>query len=116
MVVATKSWFSTKNCISLLHKEKKTGMKTNQEYDKQRVCKQEVDEPIAGYGSIDVLKVRLVKRIMGMETLEDVQSVLNFVERQKVSDVFKQEWERGVTLEQFRDTCKGKLKEIYADM
>ena len=52
MVVATKSWFSTKNCISLLHKEKKTGMKTNQEYDKQRVCKQEVDEPIAGYGSI----------------------------------------------------------------
>ncbi len=91
-------------------------MKTTQEYNKQQECKQEVNEPIAGYGSIDVLKVRLVKRIMGMETLEDVQSVLNFVERQKVSETFEQEWERGVTLEQFRDACKGKLKEIYADM
>ena len=51
-----------------------------------------------------------------MESLEDVQSVLNFVERQKVSDTFAQEWERGVTLEQFRNACKEKLKEIYADM
>ncbi len=91
-------------------------MKTTQEYDEQQECKQEVNEPIAGYGTIDALKVKLVKRIMGMEALEDVQSVLNFVERQKVSETFEQEWERGVTLEQFRDACKGKLKEIYADM
>ena len=91
-------------------------MKTMQEYDKQQACRQEVNEPIAGYGGIDALKVRLVKQIMGMEALEDVQSVLNFVERQKVSEAFEQEWERGVTLEQFRDACKGKLKEIYADM
>lgn len=87
-------------------------MKTTQEYNKQQACKQEVDEPIAGYGTIDALKVKLVKRIMGMEALEDVQSVLNFVERQKVSETFEQEWERGVTLEQFRDACKGKLKSM----
>ena len=96
--------------------ERKTDMKTTEEYDRQQACRQEVNEPIAGYGGIDALKVRLVKQIMGMESLEDVQSVLNFVERQKASDTFAQEWERGVTLEQFRNACKGKLKEIYADM
>ena len=117
--MAVEIWFSAENCVSLLYEDgnrKRMDMKTTQEYDEQQECKQEVNEPIAGYGSIDVLKVRLVKRIMGMETLEDVQSVLNFVERQKVSDVFKQEWERSMTLEQFRDACKGKLKEIYADV
>lgn len=90
-------------------------MKTTEEY-RQQACRQEVNEPIAGYGGIDALKVRLVKQIMGMESLADVQSVLNFVERQKASDTFAQEWERGVTLGQFRNACKGKLKEIYADM
>ena len=112
-------WFSAGNCISLLHEDsnrKRMDMKTTQEYDKQQACRQEVNEPIAGYGGIDALKVRLVKQIMGMEALEDVQSVLNFVERQKVSEAFEQEWKRGVTLEQFRDACKGKLKEIYADI
>ena len=119
MIVAVEIWFSAGNCVSLLYEDrnrKRMDMKTTQEYDEQQECKQEVNEPIAGYGTIDALKVKLVKRIMGMEALEDVQSVLNFVERQKVSETFEQEWERGVTLEQFRDACKGKLKEIYADM
>ena len=119
MIVAVEIWFSARNCVSLLYEDrnrKRMDMKTTQEYDEQQECKQEVNEPIAGYGTIDALKVKLVKRIMGMEALEDVQSVLNFVERQKVSETFEQEWERGVTLEQFRDACKGKLKEIYADM
>ena len=119
MIVAVEIWFCAGICISLLYEDrnrKRMDMKTTQEYDEQQECKQEVNEPIAGYGTIDALKVKLVKRIMGMEALEDVQSVLNFVERQKVSETFEQEWERGVTLEQFRDVCKGKLKEIYADM
>lgn len=119
MIVAVEIWFSARNCVSLLYEDrnrKRMDMKTTQEYDEQQECKQEVNDPIAGYGTIDALKVKLVKRIMGMEALEDVQSVLNFVERQKVSETFEQEWERGVTLEQFRDVCKGKLKEIYADM
>ena len=119
MIVAVEIWFCAGNCISLLYEDrnrKRMDMKTTQEYDEQQECKQEVNEPIAGYGTIDALKVKLVKRIMGMEALEDVQSVLNFVERQKVSETFEQGWERGVTLEQFRDACKGKLKEIYADM
>ena len=119
MIVAVEIWFCAGNCVSLLYEDgnrKRMDMKTTQEYDEQQECKQEVNEPIAGYGTIDALKVKLVKRIMGMEALEDVQSVLNFVERQKVSETFEQEWERGVTLEQFRDACKGKLKEIYADM
>ena len=118
MIVAVEIWFCAGNCVSLLYEDrnrKRMDMKTTQEYDEQQECKQEVNEPIAGYGTIDALKVKLVKRIMGMEALEDVQSVLNFVERQKVSETFEQEWERGVTLEQFRDVCKGKLKEIYAD-
>ena len=118
-IAVMEIWFSAGNCISLLHEDgnrKRMDMKMAQEYDKQQACRQEVNEPIAGYGGIDALKVRLVKQIMGMEALEDVQSVLNFVERQKVPEAFEQEWERGVTLEQFRDACKGKLKEIYADM
>ena len=82
-------------------------MKTTQEYDEQQECKQEVNDPIAGYGTIDALKVKLVKRIMGMEALEDVQSVLNFVERQKVSETFEQEWERGGRLNNFGMSAKG---------
>ena len=112
-------WFSVGNCISLLHEDrnrKRKDMKTMQEYDKQQACRQEVNEPIAGYGGIDALKVRLVKRIMGMEALEDVQSVLNFVEERKSSNIFDLEWERGLSPEQFRNACKDQLKEIYVDM
>ena len=68
-------------CYTEDRNRKRMDMKTTQEYDEQQECKQEVNEPIAGYGTIDALKVKLVKRIMGMEALEDVQSVLNFVER-----------------------------------
>ena len=91
-------------------------MKTTPEYDKQQTSKQAVNEPVAGYGSIDALKAKLVKQIMEMEALEDVQSVLNFVEERKSSDVFEQEWERGLSPEQFRNACKDQLKKIYADI
>ena len=57
-----------------------------------------------------------VKQIMGMEALEDVRSVLNFVEERKSSNIFDLEWERGLSPEQFRNACKDQLKEIYADM
>ena len=53
---------------------------------------------------------------MGMEALEDVRSVLNFVEERKSSNIFDLEWERGLSPEQFRNACKDQLKEIYADM
>ncbi|KXT51196.1 hypothetical protein HMPREF2531_02193 [Bacteroides intestinalis] len=44
-----------------------------------------------------------------------MNSVLEFVkERIAQKDKFEQEWEQGLTVEDFRIQCKRKLKEMYA--
>ena len=46
---------------------------------------------------------------------EELNSVLEFVkERIAQKDKFEQEWEQGLTVEDFRIQCKRKLKEMYA--
>ena len=50
-------------------------------YNEQDTESQFVNEPMASYGNIDALKNRLVKRIMEMDKLKEVRSVLDFVER-----------------------------------
>ena len=49
-------------------------------YNEQDTESQFVNEPMASYGNIDALKNRLVKRIMEMDKLKEVRSVLDFVE------------------------------------
>lgn len=56
-------------------------MKKAKAYSEQRDTEQQsVNEPGMAYGDIDALKVQLVKRIMGMDELSEVSSVLEFVE------------------------------------
>ena len=61
------------------------------------------------------MKVQLVSRIIRIDEPEELNSVLEFVkERIAQKDKFEQEWEQGLTVEDFRMQCKRKLKEMYA--
>ena len=52
---------------------------------------------------------------MRIDEPEELNSVLEFVkERIAQKDKFEQEWEQGLTVEDFRIQCKRKLKEMYA--
>lgn len=74
-----------------------------------------VHEPVDTYGDVNAMKVQLVNRIMRMDESDDLNSVLEFVkERAMQKDKFEQEWEQGLTVEDFRMQCKRKLKEMYA--
>lgn len=61
------------------------------------------------------MKVQLVNRIMRMDEPKEVLSVLNFVKNQKDEESeFDREWNRSLSVEEFRIQCKNRLKEIYA--
>lgn len=63
---------------------------------------------------INVMKVQLVNRIMRMDEPKEVLSVLNFVKNQKDEESeFDREWNRSLSVEEFRIQCKNRLKEIY---
>ena len=70
------------------------------------------------YGDINAMKVQLVNRIMRMDEPKEVLSVLDFVrnrnEKESESE-FDREWDRGLSVEEFRVHCKRKLKEIYRE-
>lgn len=67
------------------------------------------------YGDINAMKVQLVNRIMRMDEPKEVLSVLNFVKNQRDDESeFDREWNRSVSVEEFRTQCKNRLKEIYA--
>lgn len=67
------------------------------------------------YGDINAMKVQLVNRIMRMDEPKEVLSVLNFVKSQKDEESeFDREWNRSLSVEEFRIQCKNKLKKIYA--
>lgn len=66
------------------------------------------------YGDINAMKVQLVNRIMRMDEPKKVWSVLNFVNNQKGEESeFDREWNRSLSVEEFRTQCKNKLKRIY---
>lgn len=68
------------------------------------------------YGDINAMKVQLVNRIMRMDEPKEVMSVLNFVKNQMDDEPeFEGEWNRSLSVEEFRIHCKNKLKKIYAE-
>lgn len=91
------------------------GKKETQKYSDIPVQQTNASEPLGIYGDINAMKVQLVNRIMRIDEPEELNSVLEFVkERIAQKDKFEQEWEQGVTVEDFRIQCKRKLKEMYA--
>ncbi len=87
------------------------GKKETKKYSDIPVQQTNASEPSGIYGDINAMKVQLVNRIMRIE----LNSVLEFVkERIAQKDKFEQEWEQGLTVEDFRIQCKRKLKEMYA--
>lgn len=74
-----------------------------------------VTEAAVSYGDINAMKVQLVNRILHLDEPKEVLSVLNFVKHQKDEESeFDREWNRSVSVEEFRTQCKNRLKEIYA--
>lgn len=74
-----------------------------------------VSEPSIPYGDINTLKVQLVNRIMRMEEPQEVKTVLEFLNSQvRDQEQFEKDWERSLTIEDFRTLCTEKLKKIYA--
>ena len=50
-----------------------------------------------------------------MDEPKEVLSVLDFVKHQKDDESeFDREWNRSVSVEEFRTQCKNRLKKIYA--
>ena len=91
------------------------GKKETKKYSDIPVQQTNSSEPSGIYGDINAMKVQLVNRIMRIDEPEELNSVLEFVkERIAQKDKFEQEWEQGLTVEDFRIQCKRKLKEMYA--
>ena len=91
------------------------GKKATKKYSDIPVQQTNASEPSGIYGDINAMKVQLVNRIMRIDEPEELNSVLEFVkERIAQKDKFEQEWEQGLTVEDFRIQCKRKLKEMYA--
>lgn len=85
------------------------------EYKKHISVPASVSEPAMSYGDINALKVQLVNRIMRMDEPQEVSVVLDFVKKQTCrQEQFDDEWERSVSVEDFRVLCKKRLKDIYA--
>ena len=75
-------------------------------YNEQDTESQFVIEPMASYGNIDALKNRLVKRIMEMDKLKEVRSVLDFVERR--NDV-----EYAISGEELLNRLRPRIKTLF---
>lgn len=75
-------------------------------YNEQDTESQFVNEPMASYGNIDALKNRLVKRIMEMDKLKEVRSILDFVERR--NDV-----EYAISGEELLNRLRPRIKTLF---
>ena len=84
-------------------------------YKKTEPVQDCVEEVAMPYGDINAMKVQLVNCIMRMDEPKEVLSVLDFVKHQKDDESeFDREWNRSVSVEEFRTQCKNRLKKIYA--
>lgn len=82
-------------------------MKKAKAYSEQSDTEQQsVNEPGMVYGNIDALKVQLVKRIMRMDELSEVRSVLEFVEGR--NDI-----ERAISGEELLSRIRPRIKMLF---
>lgn len=75
-------------------------------YKEQDTEAQFVNEPTASYGNIDALKARLVKRIMKMDKLMEVESVLDFVEK-------REDVERVISGEELLNRLRPRIQTLF---
>ncbi len=57
----------------------------------------------------------LVNRVMTIQNPEILQSLIVYVDQNILNkpDSFEEEWKRSISIEEFRQRCKNKLKEKY---
>lgn len=80
-------------------------------YKKTEPIQDCVAEAAMPYVDINAMKVQLVNCIMRMDEPKEVLAVLNFVKHQKDDESeFDWEWNRSVSVEEFRTQCKNRLK------
>lgn len=74
-----------------------------------------VAEPTISSERIEELHSRLVNRVMTIQNAETLQSLIMYVDKNilHLSDSFEKDWNRSVSIEDFRKQCQAKLKEMY---
>ena len=98
----------------ILSRKEKT--MTEKKYNKKEPVPTVASDAMVPYGDINALKVQLVNKVMRMDNPDDVKSVLEFAKKQEEQQRdFIKDWDRGVTVDEFRIRCKDKLKKIYAE-
>ena len=72
-------------------------------------------EPMVNSARIKELHNTLVDRVMTIQNPEVLQSLIVYVDNNilKKDDSFETEWNRSISVEEFRMQCKNKLKEMY---
>lgn len=63
----------------------------------------------------DDLRCQLMNRLMEIDDPKTLQSLIFYVDRTilKLQDSFEKEWQRGVSVEEFRKQCHDTQKEMY---
>ena len=72
-------------------------------------------EPAVNSSRIKELHNSLVNRVMTIQNPEILQSLIVYVDQNILNkpDSFEEEWKRSISIEEFRQRCKSKLKEKY---
>ena len=72
-------------------------------------------EPNFHTAKADDLRSQLVDRLMEIDDPKTLQALILYVDRTilNATKSFETEWERGVSVEDFRKRCHSKLKDIY---
>ena len=72
-------------------------------------------EPMVNSARIKELHNTLVDRVMTIQNPEVLHSLIVYVDNNllKKDDSFETEWNRSISVEEFRMQCKNKLKEMY---
>ena len=72
-------------------------------------------EPAVNASRIKELHNSLVNRVMTIQNPEILQSLIVYVDQNILNkpDSFEEEWKRSISIEEFRQRCKSKLKEKY---
>ena len=72
-------------------------------------------EPAVNASRIKELHNSLVNRVMTIQNPEILQSLIVYVDQNILNkpDSFEEDWKRSISIEEFRQRCKSKLKEKY---
>lgn len=72
-------------------------------------------EPAVNASRIKELHNSLLNRVMTIQNPEILQSLIVYVDQNILNkpDSFEEEWKRSISIEEFRQRCKSKLKEKY---